>query len=170
MKRLLVLVSATALALPSIASAKGWITVSSPPGGVEAGEAWEATVRFDVHAGASFVSGRPELVFTHADRGTQRRFASIRLGQRTFRARVTLPLPGTWTVYIYAYTLGAVGPDPRSRTLVVRRGERERDLGRSLWAATLSLVACGAIAVLRLTSRYRRRSASSNMSPPWLQR
>jgi hypothetical protein len=114
------LVAAVALAWPTVAAAKSWITVSAPSGGVEARERWNATLKFPLDPNAT-VPRRPELVFTHDNSDVRRRFRAGPTGKRgVFRAGVTLPRAGTWTVYVYAYEIGAVAPHPSSRQILVK--------------------------------------------------
>jgi hypothetical protein len=120
MHRFALLVAAVALAWPTVAAAKVSINVSAPGGGVEARESWFATLTFPLYPDAT-VPRRPELVFTHDKSGVRRRFRAGPTRKRgVFHARVMLPRAGTWSVYVYAYEIGAVAPDPSSRQIFVQ--------------------------------------------------
>ncbi len=97
--------------------------VSTPSGGVEVGESWNATLQFPIATDpqATPVPRHPEIVFTHLASDVKRRFSAEPTRRRgVLRARVVLPKAGTWRVYVWAYEMGAVAPQPTSRQIVVR--------------------------------------------------
>jgi hypothetical protein len=100
-----------------------------PTNGVEAGEGWNAVLRYWGH-GVTRLPRRPELVFTHLDAGVQQRFYAEPTDERgVFHVRVSLPRSGTWTVYVHAREIGYISLDPTSRRLVVRASEKESRAG-----------------------------------------
>lgn len=118
-----------ALAAPAAAPGKGWMVVSAPPDGVEAEQTWDATLTFPLanHPGAPPVPRKPEIVFTHLASNLRLRFLAVPTRRRgVLRARVTLPKAGVWTVYVWAYEMGAVAPAPSSRESVVRPPRRRQ--------------------------------------------
>jgi hypothetical protein len=120
MKRLVLLLTVAALASPAGAEAKGWITFLAPSGRVEVGESFNATLQFPVGDDAQ-VPQRPELVFVQLDSNVKRRFSAEPTRKHgSFRARVSLPRAGAWTVYVYAYEMGSVALHPSSNQFVVR--------------------------------------------------
>ena len=149
--------AAVTLAAPVTASAKGWNTLGTPTNGVEAGEGWNAVLRYWGH-GVTRLPRRPELVFTHLDAGVQQRFYAEPTDERgVFHVRVSLPRSGTWTVYVYAREIGYISLDPTSRRLVVRASERESRAGRQGWTSALTLLA-GALGLVVVSSRWFLRS------------
>jgi hypothetical protein len=160
MRRVLFFLAAVALAAPTAASAKSWISFSGHAGGVTVGERWDATLTFPVHPDAGPLPRRPELVFTHFDSYDQRRFYAEPTGRRgVYRARVSLPVTGVWTVYIYAREVGSVTPDPRSNRVVVRpRGERSAPIG--MLALGAGAIGVAGLAGLRVFARRRSRRSS----------
>jgi phosphatidylserine/phosphatidylglycerophosphate/cardiolipin synthase-like enzyme len=77
--------------------------------------------------GAPPVPREPELVFTHLASNLRLRFLAVPTHKRgVLRARVTLPKAGAWTLYVWAYDMGAVAPAPSSREIVVRPPRRRQ--------------------------------------------
>lgn len=161
MRRLVVLVAAASLAFPAASAAKGWITFSAPRDGVTVGEAWDATLRFPLHPDGLELPRRPELVFTHFDSYEQRRFHAARTpGRGVYRARVALPLPGRWIVYVYAREIGSATPGPGSREVLVRRAEADPARREGMLALGTGALGLGGVAALILFARRRSRRSS----------
>jgi hypothetical protein len=98
--------------IPALASPSGprlAVSVVSKPAALEAGAAWQATIRVR-HNGRPLVGVRPALVIARG--ATRRSFPARAAGRGLYRARVVFPTAGRWTysarVGRKSFRLGAV--------------------------------------------------------------
>jgi hypothetical protein len=159
MRRVLAVLAVAAVAVPATAAAKSWVQFSGYARGVVVGEPWEATLTFPLHPDAPPLPRRPELVFTHFDSYEQRRFyAEPTVRRGVYRARVSLPIAGIWSVYVYGREIGSGTPAPGQREVRVR----PRDAGPGANGLALGAGALGVIAVAMLGFVARRRASRSS--------
>ena len=94
------LASALVASLASAAGPRLAVSVVSKPRALEAGAAWQATIRVRRN-GRALVGARPTLVIARG--ATRRSFPARAVGRGLYRTRVVFPSAGRWT---YAARLG----------------------------------------------------------------
>jgi hypothetical protein len=93
-----VVVAVAALVLAAPAAAGGWATagLGPPPGGLGAGETWNAEVTILQHGVTPLEGVQPTLIIRN-DRGVVRRFPAKPTGEPgVYAAKVKFPSTGTW--------------------------------------------------------------------------
>jgi hypothetical protein len=92
-------VLAGALALPAVANAGGWATVSlsSTPDGMPPGKPWVVELQILQHGVTPLDGVRPSVILTQSATGATRTFRAQPTGKPgTYRARAVFPSGGTW--------------------------------------------------------------------------
>jgi hypothetical protein len=92
-------VLAGALALPAVAHAGGWATVSlsSTPDGMSPGKPWVVELEILQHGVTPLDGVEPSVILTHSATGATRTFQARPTGEPgTYRARAVFPTGGTW--------------------------------------------------------------------------
>ena len=96
--RALLLLCTAALVVAAPAAAGGWATagLGPPPGGLGAGDTWNAELTILQHGRTPLVGVRPEVIISNAA-GERRTFSAKPTGKPgVYHARVTFPSEGTW--------------------------------------------------------------------------
>ena len=155
MRALLVLCVAT-LVIAAPAPAGGWATagLQPPPGGLGAGDTWNAEVTILQHGQTPLVGVQPAVIITNAA-GDRRTFAAKPTGKPgVYRAEVTFPSEGTWR---YAVNDGFTqyGGAQTHTFAPVNVGPGSGDTGWSPPAWTIA--AAAALAALALVFAFARR-------------
>jgi hypothetical protein len=102
--RLLLAVAALAvLAFPAAAAAGGWATVevAAPPGGIDPGERWRATLVVKQHGMTPLDDARPSILIDNGRGDTKQFFAEHAGRPGTYVVDVTFPSKGTWQARVF---------------------------------------------------------------------
>ena len=96
--RLLLAVALAVLAFPAAAAAGGWATVevAAPPGGIDPGEPWRATLVVKQHGMTPLDDARPSILIDNGRGDTKQFFAEHAGRPGTYVVDVTFPSKGTW--------------------------------------------------------------------------
>ena len=161
-------VLATALLVPSAATAGGFATVGvAPPEGVGPGEQWNAELTILQHGVTPLEGVEPSVIVTRGD--ARREFAARPTGEPgVYRADVVFPTAGTWryevddgftAVHSFpAVRVGNGGAEPVAAAASTGSSAGS-DGGPDIWLALAAAGVAGLIAVLGSAALQRRRPA-----------
>lgn len=103
MRLLLAAAALVVLAFPAAAAAGGWATVevARPPGGIDPGEPWRATLVVKQHGMTPLDDARPSVLIDNG-RGESKQFFAEHAGRPgTYVVDVTFPSEGTWKARVF---------------------------------------------------------------------
>jgi hypothetical protein len=103
MRLLLAVAALVLLAFPASAAAGGWATVevARPPGGIDPGEPWRATMIVKQHGRTPLDDARPSILIDNG-RGDSKQFFAEHAGRPgTYVVDVTFPAEGTWKARVF---------------------------------------------------------------------
>jgi hypothetical protein len=103
MRLLLAVAALVALAFPATAVAGGWATVqvSPPPGGIDPGEPWRATMVVKQHGITPLDDAAPSILIDNGRGEAQQFFAEHAGRPGTYVVNVTFPSKGTWKARVF---------------------------------------------------------------------
>jgi hypothetical protein len=103
MRLLLAVAAFVALAFPATAVAGGWATVevAPPPGGIDPGEPWHATMLVKQHGMTPLDDARPSILIDNGRGETQQFFAEHAGRPGTYVVDVVFPSEGTWKARVF---------------------------------------------------------------------
>jgi hypothetical protein len=103
MRLLLAVAALVVLAFPAAAAAGGWATVevARPPGGIDPGEPWRATMVVKQHGINPLDDARPSILIDNGRGETKQFFAEHAGRPGTYVVDVIFPSEGTWKARVF---------------------------------------------------------------------